>query len=111
MTTITGYKQDTQGTYIPKDPESTLVYTIDWTEWLAQGQTLSNVQYEVAARANDPDPITIVSEGMTNSNTYTYVELTGGTANKVYTIYCTIHTDDSSIERRNFRVKVENRSA
>ena len=111
MSTITGYKQDTYGTYIDKDPQAQLVYTMDWSDWLAEGQTLSSVSYEVQARANDANPVTIESQGLSNNNTYTYVELAGGTLNKVYTVTATITTDDSSQDRRNFRVKIENRSA
>lgn len=111
MSTITGYKQDTQGVYILKDPEAQLVYTMDWSEWLSTGQTVQSVDYAITARANDPDPVTIASEGITAANTATYVELTGGTAGKVYTVTAAIVTDDSATDRRSFRVKVENRSA
>jgi hypothetical protein len=111
MSTITGYKEDTYGVYIPKDPQARLVYTMDWSEWLAEGQTLISVDYAVTARANDSTPVTIVSQGLSNNNTHTYVELESGTLNKVYTVTATITTDDSSQDRRNFRVKIENRSA
>ena len=109
MSTITGYLQDTYGTYILKDPEATLVYQMDWSDWLAQGQTIASVSYAITARANDPDPVTIDSEGTSNDDTYTYVELTGGTAGKVYTVTATIVTDDGATDRRSFRAKVENR--
>lgn len=111
MSTITGYLQDTYGTYILKDPQAQLVYTMDWSEWLALGQTIATVSYAVQARSNDPQPVTLESEGIANNNTYTYVELAGGSVNKVYTITATVTTDDGSTDRRNFRVKIENRSA
>lgn len=111
MSTITGYKQDTYGVYIPKDTNATLVYTMDWSEWLSEGQSLATVTYAVQARANDANPVSIESQGITNENTYTYVELSGGTLNKTYTVTAEITTDDGSIDRRNFRVKIENRSA
>ena len=110
MSTITGYKQDAQGSYILKDPQAQLIYTLDWSEWLTS-QTILSVTYSIAARANDASPPTIVSEGVTNSGTYTYVEIAGGTVNKVYTVTAQITLDDSSQDRRNFRLKVENRSA
>ena len=109
MTTITGYKQDTLGTWIAKDPEAKLVYSMDWSEWLAVGQTVVAVDYTHNSRANDADPIIIHSEGV-QSGTVTYCELSGGSVNKIYTITAAITTDDGSTDRRHFRVKVENRS-
>ena len=110
MTTITGYKQDTQGTWIPKDPEARLVYSMDWSEWLAQGQTVSAVSYSHNSRANDPDPVIIHSQGV-QTGIITYVELSVGSVGKIYTITAAITTDDGSLDRRSFRVKIENRSA
>lgn len=109
MTTITGYKQDTLGTYIPKDPEARLVYSMDWSEWLAQGQTIVSVDYTHNSRANDADPVIIHSEGV-QGGTVTYAEISGGSVGKIYTITAAIATDDSSLDRRNFRLKIENRS-
>jgi len=111
MTTITGYLQDTYGVYIPKDREAQLVYTMDWSEWLSEGQNLQSVDYQVQARANDSSPVRIQSQGLANNNTATYVELAGGTLLKTYTVTAEITTDDSSRDRRSFRVKIETRSA
>jgi hypothetical protein len=110
MSTITGYKKDAQGTWISKDPEARLVYSMDWgAEWLAQGQTVVAVDYTHNSRANDADPIIIHSEGVQNG-TVTYCELSGGSVGKIYTITAAITTDDGSLDRRNFRIKIENRS-
>lgn len=111
MSTITGYKQDAQGSYILKDPEAQLIYTMDWSEWLSTGQTVSAVTYSIAARANDANPPVKEDEGITNSGTHTYVEISAGSANKVYTVTADITTDNGATDRRNFRIKVENRSA
>jgi len=110
MTTITGYKQDNEGAWIPKDPSAVLVYSMDWTEWLAAGQTITAVTYTVQTRANDPAPVVRVSSGITAGNKITYVELSGGQVGKIYTVTAAITTDDSSQDRRYFRVKIENRS-
>jgi hypothetical protein len=111
MSTITGYKQDQQGTWIAKDPEAQLVYSMDWTEWLSTGQTVASVNYTENSRVNDTAPLEIESEGVGNQGTLTYVELSGGAVGKVYTVTAEITTDDGSIDRRAFRVKIENRSA
>jgi hypothetical protein len=112
MSTITrtGYEQDALGIYIAKDPSAELTYTFDWTEWLPTGDTVSSVSYTLQVRANDPTPLTKVTQGV-SSGTKTYVKLSGGQVGKVYTVTAAIVTADGSIDRRNFRIKVENRSA
>lgn len=110
MSTITGYKQDTQGAWISKDPEAQLVYSMDFSEWLSTGQTIVSVDYTENSRVNDTAPLVIESEGITNLGTFTYVELSGGAVGKIYTVTAKITTDDGATDRRSFRVKVENRS-
>lgn len=111
MSTIekTGYQRDTQGLFILKDPEAQLVYTFDWVEWLPTGTAISAVNYTLQVRANDPAPLVKVTQGI--QGTKTYVELSGGQVSKVYTVTAEITLDDDSVDRRNFRVRVENRSA
>lgn len=108
--TTTGFERDALGIYIAKDPSAELVYTFDWTEWLPTGDTVATVNYTLQVRANDPAPLTRLSQGV-QSGTRTFVELGGGQVGKVYTVTAAIVTTDGSIDRRNFRVKVENRSA
>lgn len=110
MTTITGYRQDQQGTWIPKDTEARLTYSMDWSQWLAAGQTITSVSYAHNSRANDADPIVIHTDGVQGGD-ITFVELSGGTTGKIYTITASITCDDGSQDRRSFRVKIENRSA
>lgn len=112
MSTIdkTGYLRDAQGIYIVKDPEAELVYTFDWSEWLPVNNTISTVNYTLQVRANDPEPLIRVSQGVQGGNK-TYVELSGGQVGKVYTVTAEIATNNSAVDRRNFRIKVENRSA
>lgn len=110
MSTITGYKQDTEGAYIEKDPSAQLVYTMDWTQWLSTGQQVDAVTYTLQVRANDPAPLVRESQGIANNNKHTYVELSGGQAGKTYKITAHITTDDGAEDSRYFRVKVESRS-
>jgi hypothetical protein len=112
MTTITktGYEQDTQGSWIRKDPSAQLVYSMDWTDWLPTGDTISSVSYTLQVRANDPAPLIRVSQGV-QAGRVTYVELDGGNVGKVYTVTAKITTVDALEDSRSFRVKVEYRSA
>lgn len=107
----TGFYQTNNGLEIDKDAQAQLTYTFDWSTWLDGNDVIDTVEYTVAARANDPNPVTIISQGRADSNTDTYVELANGTVDKTYTVTCKVTTSDGLIDRRNFRVKCVNRSA
>lgn len=112
MSTIdtTGFKRDQQGIWILKDPSAQLVYTFDWSQWLTGNDTIVSVDYTLQVRANDPAPLVKVSSGI-NSGVNTFVELSGGQVGKIYTVTAAVTTGLGLVDRRNFRVKVENRSA
>lgn len=109
MAVRSGFEQTIQGLTIKKDTEAQLIYTFDWSEWLPTGDSIASSLYTITARANDPDPLEIESQGVDGSNTY--VELSNGQEGKVYTVTCKVTTTNGLIDRRNFRVKVEARSA
>lgn len=109
MASRSGFVQTLQGLTIEKDNEAQLVYTFDWVDWLPTGDSISTSDYTITARANDPDPLVKVSQGI--QGTKTYVELSDGQLGKTYTVTCKITTVDGLIDRRNFRVKVLARSA
>lgn len=108
-TARSGFEQTVQGLTILKDTEAQLTYTFDWTDWLPANDELDTVEYTITARANDPDPLIKVSEGIQNN--LTYVELSDGQEGKSYIVTAKITTIDGLIDRRNFRVKVVARSA
>lgn len=111
MTVIkTGYEQDTLGSWIRKDPEAQLIYSMDWVDWLPAGDAISAVTYSLQVRANDPAPLVIEDEGIVSSN-LTYVELSGGQTGKTYTVTAAITTSNGLLDRRAFRIKVEPRQA
>jgi hypothetical protein len=109
MTTITGFQEDTDGAWIYKDSNARLTYTMDWVDWLPPNTALSTVVYTHNSRANDADPVVLHSTGI--STTKTFVNLSGGTVNRVYVITAEITLDNGSIDRRHFRIKISNRSA
>ena len=104
-----GFELQANGLSIKKDPQAKLVYTFDWVDWLPQGDAIASVSYDVQARLNDPAPVVIEDSGY--YETKTYVELSGGQVNKSYIVTATVNTSEGLIDRRNFTVKVENRSA
>lgn len=108
-TARSGFTQTIQGLTINKDTEAQLIYTFEWNQWLPTGDSISTAVYSITARANDPDPLAIHTQGV--QGTKTYVELKEGQEGKVYTVTCKITTANGLIDRRNFRVKVLARSA
>ena len=106
----TGFLSTNTGLTIDKDPEATLTYTLDWTTWLETGDTIATGTWTAAARRNDPTPLTIESSGIAETKK-TYVELSGGQADKTYLITVEVVTSDGLSDRRNFRVNCVNRSA
>jgi len=108
-TARSGFEQTIQGLTIQKDTEAQLIYTFEWSDWLPTGDSLAASTYTITARANDPDPLLIHSQG--RSGTKTYVELKQGQEGKIYTVTVQVTTANGLIDRRNFRVKVQARSA
>ena len=105
----TGFEQTNTGLNIDKDAEAQLTYTFDWSQWLPTNDTISAVEYSVAARRNDPAAMVIENSGKTD--TQTYVELSGGAEGKVYIVTAKVTTSDGLVDRRNFRINVVARSA
>lgn len=106
-----GFEQTNYGLYISKDVEAQLIYTFDWSDWLDTGDTVDTVTYTVAARRNDPTPIVAVSNGKSGDNLSTYIEISGGQADKTYVVSCKVTTANGLTDKRNFQMKVLERSA
>lgn len=107
---MNGFELLNQVLYISKDPEAQLFYTLDWSEWLDSGDTIAVADYTVTTRTNDPAPLVEESSGI-SGGTKTYIELSAGQEGKTYTVEVKVTTADGLVDRRYFKVKVENRSA
>jgi|TARA_R110000803_G_scaffold202735_1_gene268003 hypothetical protein len=110
-TNRSGFFQTNTGLEIDKDVEAVMIYTFDWSTWLDTGDTIATVVYTAAARINDPTPIVVVDSGITDSNSDTYVKLSGGQVNKTYVVTAKVVTGNAVTDRRNFRVKCVARAA
>lgn len=84
-----------------KDPDATLDYGFDWSDWLATDETISSASWTV------PDGIT--EDSTEKSTTVTKVWLSGGTAGSEYTVACKVVTSDGRTDERSFVVEVVNR--
>ncbi len=110
MATLTGYKRDTEGLYIDKDPEAVLIYTFDWSNWLASGESITTSNWTIDAISGDADPLTVDSSIIHSNNKQTIITLSGGTEGNIYSVYNTIVTDESETERKFFRIVCKKRS-
>jgi hypothetical protein len=108
MATLTGFERDNEGVFIRKDTEANLTYSLDWTDWLTNSETVSSSTFTVETLTGDTDPLAKSAQSSTDYTTT--VKLSGGTSGKIYKIYNQIQTSGGLTERRYFRVKVETRS-
>jgi hypothetical protein len=106
----TGFQIVNSSLEITKDPEAVLTYNFDWSEWLLSGDTIDTATYTLQVRANDPQPLINEASGKLNATT-TYITLSSGQVDKLYTVTCKVVTTNNLTDRRSFRVKVLNRSA
>jgi hypothetical protein len=107
MATLTGYQQDRVGTYIEKDPYAVLDYTLDWTNWMPDGETISSISVTVETISGDASPLTLDSS--TNTDYLATAFLSAGTAGNIYNVEYRITTSGSKQDSRNLRIKVVER--
>jgi hypothetical protein len=107
MATLTGYLRDNKGTFIEKDPNATLDYTLDWNNYTQSGDALATATWTTSTISGDATPI-VIGAASINADKAT-VLISGGTAGNIYTITCAITTTDNLIDRRSFRIVVKSR--
>jgi hypothetical protein len=107
MATLTGFQQDRVGHYIEKDPYSVLDYSLDWTNWMPSGDTISSITITAETISGDAAPLTIDSS--TNTNYIATANISGGTAGNIYNVEYKIDTTNGLKDSRNFRIKVVER--
>jgi hypothetical protein len=103
MPSLTGFQEDRVGVYIEKDPYAVLDYTLDWTNWMPDGDTITSV----AVTADSG--ITIDSTSNTDYIVTAYIS--GGTAGTIYNVEYKIDTTNGLKDSSNFRIKVLERQA
>lgn len=84
-----------------KDPDASLDYSVDWSEWLATASdSILTSTWTV------PDGLTVVTQ--TNSGTLATVWLSGGTAGKAYSLTNHITTRGNRTDDRTIVIIVRN---
>lgn len=84
-----------------KDPQSVLDYAVDWSEWLATGDTITSSSWTVSG----PDSGLVIDTDTNDDNSAT-VWLSGGTLSKTYSVVNTIVTDQGRGDERTIRITV-----
>lgn len=83
-----------------KDPSSELDYSVDWSLWLAEGDTIVDSEWEVSPGLTQPKP-------PTPGDTTVTVWLGGGEAGQTYPVVCRVTTEAERKAERTFYIKVE----
>ncbi len=84
-----------------KDPDATLDWRWDWSEWLADGETITVSTFIVSAG--------LVKNSDTFSATSATVWLSGGTAGTAYLVTNRITTSVGRTDDRSITIRVTNR--
>lgn len=109
MPSLTGFQEDRVGAYIEKDPYAILDYTLDWTNWMPSGDTISSISVTAETISGDSSPLAI--DSTTNTNYLVTANISAGTAGNIYNVEYRIVTVNGLQDSRNFRIKVVERQA
>lgn len=81
-----------------KDPDSTVDYQIDWSQWLGGSDTILTSTWQV------PTGLTYESDSRTTTTTTVWVS--GGTVGAVYPLTCRVTTAQGRITDRTIHVRM-----
>ncbi len=79
-----------------KDPDAVLDYGFDWSDWLADGETISTSTWTVETG--------ITKDSDSKSDTATIIWLSGGTVETTYIIANKIVTSAGRTDERSFSI-------
>lgn len=90
---------------IAKDPDAALDYGCDWSDWLDDGETISESTWVL------PDGLTSGegAQAPSNTDTATVVWLSGGTAGRAYSVTNRITTSAGRTDDRSIIIRVRQR--
>ncbi len=102
MTATTGFERSTEGLFHRKDPDAVMDYTIDYSSFLAAGDSITS-------HTITPDSgITKDSSSIVTGNKKITMKLSGGTVGTAYTIKVTAGTNDGLTFVHRYQIKCEN---
>lgn len=84
----------------PKDPDETKLFTMDWTDALVSGTTISSSTWSL------PDGLTNVADAIVTGSLKTSIRVSGGTADVDYRVINTVQISNSETLQRTGVVSV-----
>ena len=85
------------------DPSAVLDYAVDWTAWLAEGETITESTWSV------PDGITQTTPAPSHDGAVATIWLTGGIVGQTYAVTNHITTSQGRQDDRSISVSIHNR--
>ena len=110
-TTLSGFRTDRIGSYIDKDPESYLDYSMDWSDWMETGDVIDSSVWDIQTLTPDLSPLTTDANTFNPATSLATIWIRGGSVSKNYTVTNTITTNNGLVAARYFRIFVQDRSA
>ena len=86
-----------------------LDFSLDFTNWMPTGDTISSITVTAETISGDAAPLVIDSTN--NTNYVATANISGGTAGNIYNVEYKIITNNSLKDSRNIRIKVLERQA
>ena len=111
MTQLTGFRTDREGSYIVKDPQARLDFSIDWSPWIESGDSIATSTWAVETVTGDgADNINNYQNTIDTVNHKTTVWLEKGVSGHNYRVTNTIVTANDLTDERYFRVFVKDKT-
>ena len=111
MANLTGFRSDRAGLYATKDPASNIQYGLDFTDYLAAGDSITSTTVAISTVSGDSSPLALPTSAIADVNVtggnLVNVRLSGGSVQNVYTVKITIVTQQGDTDARSFRVIVQ----
>lgn len=89
----------------PKDPASTIDFSINWADWLVEGETISAASWSAEPGASgSPDDLQLTSENTAGAVTSVFVA--GGETGARHRLTCSIETNAGRTADRSLTLRI-----
>ena len=89
-------------TMYPKDPQSTVDFSIDWAEWLTANETITSTSWSVVPNDASAPTLGATTDGGAVQGVY----VSGGTVEGRYRLTCHIETDSGRSADRSLNLRI-----
>jgi hypothetical protein len=96
------------GGYLKKDPNADLPYVFQWEDWLGDGVTIAEAEFDVTG---PDDALETHDDELIDSSRNAQVWLSGGTADADYVLRCRVTTNETParVDDRSITIRVRER--